>query len=151
MSSSDDFRWLKSSRSQYRSARFPPGRGEMLEWLNRLVSKTSELARVPRVRIPVSPPASRLNIKKIENLPKCPAVRGALRLACISVARSAYFGGFSALLPVRETLHFTQVLIETEFFSLRRHSKIQWQRNGGIITDENILTMRKKDECQSSV
>ena len=63
----------------------------MLEWLNRLVSKTSELARVPRVRIPVSPPASRLNIKKIEYLPKCPAVSGALRLTCVSVSGSAYF------------------------------------------------------------
>ena len=30
--------------------------GEVLEWLNRLVSKTSELARAPRVRIPLSPP-----------------------------------------------------------------------------------------------
>ena len=33
--------------------------GEMQEWLNWLVSKTSEPAMVPRVRIPLSPPIRR--------------------------------------------------------------------------------------------
>ncbi len=32
--------------------------GEVQEWLNWLVSKTSEPATVPRVRIPLSPPIS---------------------------------------------------------------------------------------------
>jgi hypothetical protein len=52
------------------------------EWRDLLVAwhlLVREYRRRVRIRL-TAPPASRLNIKKIEYLPKCPAVSGALRL-----------------------------------------------------------------------
>ena len=50
--------------------------GEVLEWLNRTVSKTVVLARVPRVRIPVSPPASLPNLGDFRPLTMSPLLCG---------------------------------------------------------------------------
>ena len=50
--------------------------GEVLEWLNRLVSKTSELARAPRVRIPLSPPATPEFEDQIWQIHETPATGG---------------------------------------------------------------------------
>src|SRR5690242_6887315 len=75
---------LWSAPATRRGSPRPPAmpRGEVLEWLNRTVSKTVVSARAPRVRIPPSPPSipieSRSCARRLSaELPLSPPAAGA--------------------------------------------------------------------------